>query len=36
MNKLYISPENDGFNDSQKSYPQKNDSYYDANEVEVY
>ena len=34
MNKPYINPSNDGYNDCQKLYPGK--GYYDAEEVEVY
>ena len=34
MNKPYINPSNDGYNDCQNLYPGK--GYYDAEEVEVY
>ena len=36
MNKPYIYVSNDGFNDCIKLYPEKNNSYYDAEEVEIY
>ena len=36
MNKPYIAPSNDGFNDCQKLYLGKNSDNYDAEEVEVY
>ncbi len=36
MNKPYIYVSNDGFNDCVKLYPEKNNGYYDAEEVEIY